>query len=301
VSCSIFVLVLNHNGERWLKRCLRSLLACPTPGLEIVLLDNASTDGSVALARALSPGLRVLQNERNLGFCGGNNVGIGYALTHGADYVALLNNDTYVAPDWIDRLLEVGESDPSIGVLGPVQLAYDGEDFNSWTLTALPHLLDCLRRQQAPGVRFPVEWVEGSCLVAKRRVLERVGTLDPIFQNFFEELDFCRRARAAGFQVAIVPSSRIHHYRGATFSAAAHAGRRSFLTLRNSMIYNSTDPGLSLMGNVRGLLLNSAVHLRDALFRKGNLRLWLQASGSVLASLPALYRKWRADRLVLSH
>jgi GT2 family glycosyltransferase len=301
VSRSVFVLVLNHNGERWLERCLRSLLACPTPGLEIVLLDNASTDGSVALARSLSPRLRVLQNERNLGFCAGNNVGIAYALAHGADYVALLNNDTYVAPDWMDRLLEVGESDPAIGVLGPVQLAYDGDDFNSWTLTALPKLVDSLRRQNAPGVWFPVEWVEGSCLVAKRGVLERVGMLDPIFFTFFEEADLCRRARAAGFQVAIVPSSKIHHYRGGFFGQPSQTTHRDFLLLRNSMIYNSTDPRASLLGNLQGLALNNAVHLRDALFRQGNLRLWLQASGSVLAHLPSLYRKWRADRLVLSH
>ncbi len=301
MSRSVFVLVLNHNGERWLERCLRSLLACPTPGLEIVLLDNASTDGSVALARSLSPRLRVLQNERNLGFCAGNNVGIAYALAHGADYVALLNNDTYVAPDWMDRLLEVGESDPAIGVLGPVQLAYDGDDFNSWTLTALPKLVDSLRRQNAPGVWFPVEWVEGSCLVAKRGVLERVGMLDPIFFTFFEEADLCRRARAAGFQVAIVPSSKIHHYRGGFFGQPSQTTHRDFLLLRNSMIYNSTDPRASLLGNLQGLALNNAVHLRDALFRQGNLRLWLQASGSVLAHLPSLYRKWRADRLVLSH
>ena len=297
----IFVLVLNHNGERWLERCLRSLLACSTPGLEIVLLDNASTDGSVALARGLSPRLRVLQNERNLGFCAGNNAGISYALGHGADYVALLNNDTYVAPDWIDRLLEVGESDPSIGILGPVQFAYDSDDFNSWTLTALPKMLDALRREDSPGVRFPVEWVEGSCLVAKRRVLERVGMLDPIFFTFFEELDLCRRARAAGFQIAIVPSSKIHHHRGGFFGQPSQSAHRDFLLLRNSMIYNSTDPTVSLLGNLHGLVLNNAVHLRDALFRQGRLRPWLQASGSVLAQLPSLYRKWRADRLVLSH
>ena len=301
MSRSVFVLVLNHNGERWLERCLRSLLACSTPGLEIVLLDNASTDGSVALARGLSPRLRVLQNERNLGFCAGNNLGISHALARGADYVALLNNDTYVAPDWIDRLLEVGESDPSIGVLGPVQLAYDGDDFNSWTLTALPKMVDSLRREDSPGAWFPVEWVEGSCLVAKRGVLERVGMLDPIFFTFFEELDLCRRARAAGFQIAIVPSSKIHHHRGGFFGQPSQSAHRDFLLLRNSMIYNSTNPSVSLLGNVQGLLLNNAVHLRNALFRQGNLRLWLQASGSVLVHLPSLYRKWRADRLVLSH
>ncbi len=296
---SFFVLVLNHNGRDWLPRCLESLLACTYAGLRIVLVDNASTDESVALARALSPRIEILTLGSNLGFCEGNNAGIDYALRQGADYVCLLNNDTYTEPAWIDRLVEVAEANPQIGVLGPVQLAYDGADFNTWTTTAVPHLLESLRREDRPGSWCSVEWVEGSCLAARRAVFERIGRLDPIFFTFFEEFDFCRRARAAGFEIALVPSSKIHHYRGGSFGQPRHSRMRRFLFLRNSMIYNSTDPAASLASNLWRLARNNATHLKSALSGSEDLALWFRASCAVLARLPALYRKWLADRRTL--
>lgn len=298
MSQSVYVLVLNCNGANWLERCLGSLEACTYEQLHIVLVDNASTDGSVALARRLSPRVEILQNPVNLGFCEGNNAGIAYALERGADYVALLNNDTYCEPDWIERLVEVGEAVPAIGVLGPVQLVFDGSDFNTWTTSALPHLLDSLRAHDRAGASFPVDWVEGSCLVAKRAVFDRVGHLDPIFFTFFEEIDLCRRARAAGFQVAIVPSSKIHHHRGGFFGQARHSRQRSFLFLRNSMIYNSTDPAASLWRNVWRLARSNATHLKSAVMGAETLAVWLEASCSVLVRLPALYRKWQTDKSV---
>lgn len=296
----VYAIVLNHNGEQWLERCLSSLVACAYPNLRVLLVDNASTDASVSLARGISPRIEILQNPANLGFCAGNNAGIDYALSHGADYVALLNNDTYFDPGWVDRLVEVGETQPHVGILGPVQLVFDGADFNSWTTTALPHLLADLRRNDRPGAWFPVEWVEGSCLVAKRAVFERVGRFDPIFFIFFEECDLCRRARSAGFEVAIVPSSKIHHYRGGFFGQARHLRRRQFLYVRNSMIYNSTDPALPWLRNFLRLLRNNATHFRSALSRPRDLPLWFQATCSVALGLPGLYRKWRADRAVVS-
>ncbi|MBI3667702.1 MAG: glycosyltransferase family 2 protein [Acidobacteria bacterium] len=295
---SVWAVVLNCNGASWLKRCLGSLLACSYPRLQLLMVDNASTDGSVALARRISSRIEVIENNSNLGFCAGNNAAIDYALQRGADYVALLNNDTYAEPDWLDRLVEVGEAHPQVGILGPVQLVFDGDQFNSWTTSALAHLLKALERDES-GAWLPVEWVEGSCLVAKRRVLERIGRLDPIFFIFFEEIDLCRRARAAGFQVAIVPSSRIHHHRGGYFAQPRLSRRRDFLRLRNSIIYNSTDPRLSLLGNLQGLLLNDAVHFKDALLKSRNPAVWLWANCSLLSLLPALYRKWRADREML--
>ena len=292
----VYTVVLNHNGESWLKRCLESLAQCSYPWLRTVLVDNASTDNSVAVARSIASKIEIIENDQNLGFCEGNNAAIRYALGRGADYVALLNTDTYVEPEWLDRVVEVGEANPQIGVLGPVQLVFDGQEFNSWMTAALPDMLPALRDRTAPGFWLPVEWVEGSCLVAKSKVFERVGLLDPLFFMFFEECDLCRRARAAGFQIAVVPSSKIHHYRGGCFHQPHLAGRRAFLLLRNSMIYNSTDPGASFFGNVVGLLRNDAVHLKDAMFKNGNLAAWFRANGSVFARLPSMYRKWRADR-----
>jgi hypothetical protein len=297
---AFFGLVLNHNGRRWLPRCLESLLRCDYSALRIVLVDNGSTDDSVSLARSISDRIEILELGRNLGFSEGNNAGISYALQRGAAYVALLNNDTYFEPDWVTRLIEVGEAQASIGILGPVHLVFDGDAFNSWMTSALPHLLDRLRLENRPGVWFPVEWVEGSAIVMKRAVLERVGWLDPIFFAFFEECDLCRRAHAAGFEVAMVPSSRIHHYRGGHYNQPAFSRRRALLTTQSSMLYNSCDPRHSLPRNLRELLRNNATHLKDALFGSGSLSVWCSANLAVASRLPALYRKWRRDRRLLT-
>ncbi len=292
----VYAIVLNHNGKAWLERCFQSLLACCYPQLRVVLVDNGSTDGSVALARSISPQIHVLETGANLGFCGGNNAGIRYALERGAAYVALLNNDTYFESEWLLRLVEVGEANPQVGILGPVHLVFDGQEFNNWMTSAFPQLLDVLRRRDQPGVWLPVERVEGSGLVAKRKVFEQVGWLDPIFFAFFEEFDLCRRTRAAGLDVAIVPSSKIHHHRGGSFGQPGLNRRRAFLMMQSSMIYNSTDPESSMLRNVANLLRNDATHLKQAVVGNGSLVAWLRANCSMLPRLPRLYRKWRADR-----
>lgn len=292
----VYSIVLNHNGEVWLERCLLSLLSCPYPNLRIVLLDNGSTDGSVGLARSLSERIEIIETGANLGFCGGNNVGIRHALERGAGYVALLNNDTYFEPDWLLRLIEVGERNPRLGALGPVHLVFDGCEFNSWITSAYPALLDTLREQDRPGVWLSVQSVEGSCLAVKREVFERIGLLDPIFFAFFEEFDFCRRARAAGYQVGIVPASKIHHHRGGFYGQKRALGRRAFFMMQSSMIYSCSDPGASLLGNLKGLLGNNATQLKQALLGQESLMIWCRASLSLFKRFPALYRKWRADR-----
>ncbi len=294
----VCAIVLNHNGSRWLDRCLRSLLATDYPRLKILLVDNASTDDSLAVARAVSGEMEFLCLPDNVGFTAANNTGIARALQSGANYVALLNNDTWFEPAWLRLLVEVGEANPGIGVLGPVQLTYDGRDFNSWTTTAAAHLPDRLRQGRSPGDWLPIPWVEGSGLVVRRQVLEKIGRLDPIFEAFFEECDFCRRARGAGFEVALVPASEMHHYRGGTFDGARFSKHREYLLMRNSMIYNSTDPGRSLPSNLWALARNNATHLSEAL-RKRRLAVWLRASLSALRLLPALYSKWRRDRRLI--
>jgi GT2 family glycosyltransferase len=291
----VYALVLNRNGERWLPRCLGSLLQTRYGRLKVVLLDNGSTDGSLAAAESF-PSVEIIRNGANLNFSEANNLGIRRALAGGAAYVALLNNDVYVEPEWLLRIVEAGETRPDIGILSPVQLVFDGASFNSWTAVALRHMLPALRERDQPGAWLGVEWVEGSSLVAKRSVFDTIGLLDPLFSFFFEECDFCRRARAAGFQIAVVPASKIHHYRGGTFGQPSLAGVREFLMLRGSMLYNSTDPEISLLANLKGLLQNDATHLKTALLGTGALTAWCRANASVLRCLPAMYRKWRADR-----
>lgn len=120
----VYVLILNWNRRDDTVECLESLRAVKFPRLATVVVDNGSTDGSVCHIRDHFPEVTVIENRVNLGFAGGNNVGIQYALKMGADAVLLLNNDTIVAPDFVDELVRVCATDPRIGMCGSTILYY---------------------------------------------------------------------------------------------------------------------------------------------------------------------------------
>src|SRR5262245_19618889 len=166
----VYIVILNYNGKRWLEPCLRSLLSTNYGNFKVVLVDNASIDGSVGLVKNLYPQVEIIINPSNYGFSEGNNIGIRKALSEDASYLVLLNPDTRVEPNWLASIVDVGESEPTVGILGPVQLNYQDNSFNSWTKTALLQHLDELRNPEQADTLTPVEWVEGSCFVVKRHV-----------------------------------------------------------------------------------------------------------------------------------
>src|SRR5262249_23825546 len=159
----VYVIVLNYNGRRWIEPCVNALLSTSYKNFRVVVVDNASGDGSFETVRRKYPQVEVIVNERNLGFSEGNNVGIREALANSADYVVLLNPDTKVDPEWLQGLITTGELESDVGILGPVQLEYDGAEFNSWTKTAMRQFLDELKRPESARAWIPVEWVEGAC------------------------------------------------------------------------------------------------------------------------------------------
>jgi GT2 family glycosyltransferase len=112
------VVVLNWNGKEDTLACLESLASVTYPAFEIYVVDNGYSDGSVPVVRSRFPNSTVIENGRNLGFAGGNNVGIRYALERGADYVLILNNDTLVAPDLLDRMMGAALRESDVGVVG---------------------------------------------------------------------------------------------------------------------------------------------------------------------------------------
>lgn len=295
----VYIIVLNYNGRRWLEACFRSLLATEYDRIKLLLVDNASDDRSVELVKSLFPQVEVIVNSANLGFSEGNNVGIRRAMANGADYVVLLNSDVKVKPDWLGHLINIGESCAEIGILGAVQLSYEGDEFNSWTTTVLGQHLDELRDLGETRSWIPVEWVEGACLAVKRRVFTEIGLLDPIYFAFFEEIDFCRRASCAGYQVALVPRSRIHHYRGGSWEInAASKRRRDYLCDRSQFIYHLTDPRGGLLRNVlrylRTLITKGGEVTRDFSFA----RVWdlLRMQAEIIGQAVPVWHKWQRDR-----
>jgi len=297
---SVAVVIVNYNGESWLMRCLKSLRRTDYPDFRTILVDNDSRDGSVELVTTEFPEVEVIRAGGNLGFCEGNNLGIRRALESGAELVTLLNPDTWVEPEWLRNLVEVSQQNPEIGIVGAVQLRYDGNDFNSWTKTAFPALLDELRVPEAGLDWIPVEWVEGACLLVKRTVLDEVGWLDPIFFAFYEEIDLCRRVRAHGYSIGLVPRSRIHHFRGGSWESTPELYReRNFRCDRSQFIYELTDPQRRVGANLAAGFRTLATKVRGAVVSRSPSQIidLLRILIGLIRLAGPIGRKWSNDRM----
>jgi GT2 family glycosyltransferase len=299
----VYVIILNYNGRRWIEACVGALLNTDYDNFRLIVVDNASSDGSIELIRSSYPQVQILVNERNLGFSEGNNVGIREALTKNAEYIALLNPDTKVEPEWLQELIAVGEAEAGAGILGAVQLEYDGSEFNSWTKAAMSQFLDELKRPESARAWIPVELVEGACLAVKRRVFDEVGLLDPIYFAFYEEIDLCRRASSCGYKIALVPRSRIHHYRGGSWVANSSIKReRDYRCDRSQFIYASTDPRSSIIRNLWSYFVTLGVKFKAALGSLSLIRLFdlIRIQVDLAVRSGSIIRKWRRDRARLA-
>ncbi len=213
----VHVIILNWNGREVIGPCLESLLRVSDPPLDIIVVDNGSTDSSPEIVRQGFPGVELIENGENLLFAAGNNVGIEAALERGAEFVLLLNNDTEVDPGFASEML-LAFSDPAVGVAGPKiyyhddpeRIWYGGGGFNRFT--GVPFHRG-LRRMEGSFEDTPCEtgWVTGCALMARREVFVQIGHLDPSYTIYCEDVDFCLRAAAAGWSLRYVPSARLWH------------------------------------------------------------------------------------------
>jgi len=212
------VVILNWNGRDDVLNCVSTLPRLDYPNYFATVVDNGSSDGSVAALRERFPQQRALVMEKNLGFCGGNNRGIADALEHGADYVLLLNNDTEMHPALLRELVEVAAKDARIGAVGAKNLRLENPR-QVWgaygELTYGSELVYVQGRSQPDGPVYEevrdADWVIGNGLMMSRAAVERIGGFDETFFGYHEDVDWCARARQAGFRVVFNGRAIIFH------------------------------------------------------------------------------------------
>ncbi|MGQ0601229.1 MAG: glycosyltransferase family 2 protein [Anaerolineales bacterium] len=246
-SPTVAVIVLNWNGLTDTLACVASLLRCDYSSATIVVVDNGSTDDSVTGIRAAFSQVTVLETGCNLGYVGGNNFGLEHARQLRADYALLLNNDTEVAPDFITRLVEVVQADPQIGIAGPF-IYYHVKPTTFWSVGGQ---IDWRRGHtsmlgegqpdagQFGDQPFPVEFVTGCALLIRSEVMNRIGLLEERFFAYYEDTEWCVRARRAGYRVLSVPAAKVLHKitpeaRFASNSLAYYLTRNRLLFLKLS-------------------------------------------------------------------
>jgi len=214
----VYTVVLTWNGRADTLECLPTVLAMPYPNMRVVLVDNASTDGTVPAVREAFPGVEILVNKENLGFAGGTNTGVRYALERQADYVFLLNNDVTVAEDTLGYLIQVAESEPDVGVLTP-RIYYYYDHSRLWSVGGRKRPFTLAFTD--PDINKPiddvyhgqrnVDYVLGCGMLVRSEVFRTAGLLDEAFIMCYEDLDFCLRVKRAGWRLVYVPQAKMWH------------------------------------------------------------------------------------------
>lgn len=229
----VSIVVVSYNVSEVLAGCLQSLReAAPTVPYEVIVVDNASGDGSVAMVRERFPECRLLANTCNRGFAAASNQGIAAC---DSPYVLLLNPDTRVAAGVIDALCRTMAAEPLLGLLGPLIVNPDGTAQSGAlrfpTVGSLLWGTRGLRGVPAAQCRglLPADWVLGACMLARREFILGVGQLDEGYFLYGEEKDWCFRAHQGGWQVAVLPEAQIVHLGGASTGQNAPRSYETFV------------------------------------------------------------------------
>jgi GT2 family glycosyltransferase len=257
----VSIVVLNWNGLENTLECIESLLKINYPNYEIIVVDNGSSDGSAQTLKDRRYKITLLENAENLGFSAGNNVGILYALEHGADYVFLINNDTVVDPDVLKALVDVGERDARTGMIGPKIYDFYEPDkvwfagaFIDWKTGESSHLgTGEIDRGQFYAV-IEVDRLTGCAMLIKRVVFGKIGLLDPDYFLYFEDVDFCVRARKAGYKNICVQNAKVWHKESMSTKAKYGSPLHTYYHNRNRLIFLKKHGKISTNEHFKNLL-----------------------------------------------
>jgi len=230
IKDKVFIIVLNWNAPGDTTECVESLEKAGPTGRTVVIVDNGSTDGSVEMLKNRFPKIEILETGKNLGFTGGMNAGIKYAIAAKASHIILLNNDTVVDPHFAEELVDAAKKEKRAGLLTskiyfydrPEVISYAGAWFNELLGWGRQRGYNEVERNQFEGVE-ETQRPSGCALLATREFIERVGLLDETFFCYCEDTDWSMRARAAGFKVLFVPASKVWHKESVSTGGAATA------------------------------------------------------------------------------
>ncbi len=214
----VAIIILNWNGKNDTIECLKSLQNIDYKNYEIIIVDNASSDGSVEEISKQFPSVNLICNKKNLRFAGGNNIGIKYAIENAFDSILFLNNDTIVKENFLSEFVKYFSQNENIGICGgkifyysePQKIWFAGGKIN-WFSGLTKHVgirkMDCDKFNQI----METDYVSGCCMLVKKSVFEKIGLLDENYFIYGEDADFSLRAKKFGFKLFYIPSSIIWH------------------------------------------------------------------------------------------
>ena len=234
----VYIIILNWNGCRDTIECLESVFKLDYDNFKVIVVDNGSIDDSVSIIRKTYPQVILLEKEENLGYVGGNNVAIRYAIKEGADYVWLLNNDTVVEADTLNKIVRLSERSDSIGIVSPVihyyhkpweAQSYGGYfDFKNFTLIPIQNKNFWLSDRARINVSI---W--GTAMLIKRSVIEKVGLLNKKYFAYAEDEEYSLRVNRVGYRNLVDIESKVFHKESGSTGGNKFSSMKIFLMVRN--------------------------------------------------------------------
>ncbi len=240
----VYCIILNRNGRELLAETLLSVSAMNYPSMKLIVVDNGSDDGSQALVRERFPLVELLENGSNLGFGGGNNVGMQHALDAGAEWLILLNNDIAVDPLMLDELMKIAMGDPAIGALSPKiyyftepeKLWYAGGNINFWT-GIISHRGLRERDTGRYDISGDTEYITGCAFLVRGSVLRSIGLFDKVYHPIYtEDADLSVRILRAGYRLIYVPRARLWH-KVSAFSGGGLTPYKTALKVEHNLVF----------------------------------------------------------------
>ena len=253
MSLKFSIVILSFNSRHWLSELLPLIYNSEYKNYEVLLVDNASIDGSVEYVKVNFPDVIIFDFQENIGYARANNTVGNWALDSGSDVVVFLNSDTRVASNWLTVAARAFEYVDRLGIAGPLFQEWMGAGPNAFIQSRYPELHK-IEIEDNKHLALDVDWVEGSALFISASCANDVGLFDSIFFMYWEDADLCRRANIKGWRVAILPGCDVMHFGGGNSSK----GTSSLKTMKetNEFIYVLVDPRFSIIKNiVRGFRL----------------------------------------------
>jgi GT2 family glycosyltransferase len=271
--------LLNWNGWRDTIACLQSLQKLDYSNLRVVVVDNASTDGSVQHIRAAFPEVVLIENDSNAGFAAGNNLGIQRGLQDGTDFIWLLNNDTEPAPDALNAMLFVAQQDPRIGAVGSVLFYHrDPATVQAWGGGRANVWLGISHTITTPQTNAWFDYLTAASLLIRREAITDIGLMDDSFFLYWEDVEYSFRLRRKGWKLAVAADSHILHKENASTGGVSR-----------TLDYFSTDTGARFLRKYSPV---PALSVAAFVTR----RVLVRVLRRQFSSVPIILSGWRASR-----
>lgn len=254
----VAIIILNYNGARDTLECVASITSMNHKNIEIqiIVVDNASIEKDILLLKSLKNKIKLIENNENLGFSGGNNVGIDYAIDLGVEYILLLNNDTLVEPNMLQELLRVFESRSEVGIAVPKIYFAKGHEFHTnkysekergkviwyaggimdWNNVLAYHRgVDEVDHGQFESVS-KTDFATGCCLLIKKEVIKHVGMFDENYFLYYEDNDLSERVKRDGYSIVFNPKAIVWH-KNAQSAGGSGSDLQDYYISRNRLLF----------------------------------------------------------------